>query len=255
MNAVAASPRTPAHTVLFIHGAGVNGAMWALARERFEPDYRCIAPDLPGHGAARAQPYALESAVAALLRELDGTDSVSLVGESLGGYTAMHLARRLGPRLKAMVVSGASSVIAGRNYVPYAVQIALTRALRAILGPEKVDQAVARKVERQLPPRLAAAVLPGGVQLDGFYQGLAALRGRDFKPDIAGLPVPVLFINGERDRGHCREEAQFRAVLPRASAYRLPGVGHGVSLYQAHEVAAVAREFIDRHVGAAVRPG
>lgn len=253
MNEVNAGSAQPAHTVMFIHGAGVNGAMWTLACDAFAPAYRCLAPDLPGHGSARAQPYTLDGAANALERQLEGIESVSLVGESLGGYTAMHLARRLGPRLRSLVVSGASSVIAGRNYLPYAVQIAVTRSLRAILGTAKVDEAVARKVQRQLPPRLGAAVVAGGIHLQGFYEGLAALRGRDFRPDIAGLDLPILFINGERDRGHCRGEAAFRAVVPQSESYRLAGVGHGVSLYQAAQVAAVAREFVDRNLRAHAR--
>lgn len=253
MNDVTAPSSQPGHTVMFIHGAGLSGAMWTLAREAFAPTYRCLSPDLPGHGGERSRPYSLDAAADALERELAGIESISLYGESLGGYTAMYLARRLGPRLKSMVISGASSVIAGRNYLPFAVQIALTRALRALLGAARVDQAVARKVEGQLPPRLGAAVVAGGVQLQGFYEGLAALRGRDFRPDIAGLDLPILFVNGERDRGHCRGEAAFRAVVPRSESYRLAGVGHGVSLYQSAQVAAVAREFIDRSLGAQAR--
>lgn len=254
MNSPTTRPPPPSHTVAFIHGAGLNGAMWTLAREAFSPAYRCLAPDLPGHGVAQSRPYTLDAAADALEQELAGIDSISLYGESLGGYTAMYLARRLGPRLKSMVISGASSVIGGRNYLPYAVQIAVTRALRAILGAAWVDRAVARKVESQLPPRLGGAVVAGGIQLQGFYEGLAALRGRDFKPDIAGLDLPILFVNGERDRAHCRGEAAFRAVVPHSESHRIAGAGHGVSLYQSAQVAAVAREFIDRSLCAHARP-
>src|SRR6187455_2563205 len=106
------------HTVLFIHGATVNPGLWAIARERFSSRYQCLAPTLPGHGSRASEPFVLGEGLRTLREAITGVDSLYLVGESLGGYLAMALAAELGPRVRAMVVSGASSNFNGLAWLP-----------------------------------------------------------------------------------------------------------------------------------------
>ena len=235
------------HKVLFVHGAALNGGMWHTAIGQFSPDYRCLAPDLPGHGAGRQGPFVLERAVDELERSVAGLNSLSIVGESLGGYTAMVLAARLGSRVRSLVVSGASSNFGGMAYAPWFLQSAASRALEAIMGPVRFEQAVKAKVQRSVPAPLAAAVLEGKLQLQAFHEAVAELRRHDFKPDVARIHAPILFVNGSRDRRQCWQEPAFRAVALQAESHRVPGAVHGVGLWQAERFADIARKFIDRH--------
>lgn len=238
----------PAHTVLLLHGACLNGRMWDIARDHLEPVFHCLTPDLPGHGWHRQGPFQLESAIDALLELVKDVPSLSVVGESLGGYTAMALAPRLGTRLKALVLSGASSNFFGLAYLPWWLQTTTARAMRKLLGEAAFGRAVVRKLEQQLPPRLCAAVLSGKLQVDAFDEAVAQLRAHDFADDVARTKAPILFVNGSRDRRQVRQEPAVRARAIRAETSRFHGAVHGVSLWQAERLAEVAREFIARHV-------
>ena len=235
------------HTVLFIHGAALNGGMWHTAVQAFSPDYRCLAPDLPGHGAGRYESFALERAVDMLERRLAGIASLSIVGESLGGYTAIALAPRLGTRLRCLVASGASSNLGGLAYAPWMLQSALSRSLEALMGHARFERAVIGKVERSVPPDLAAAVLRGKLQLQAFHEAVAELRRHDFKRDVARIEAPMLFVNGSRDLRQCWQEPAFRALAKNAESHRVAGAVHGVGLWQAERFARIAREFVDSH--------
>lgn len=53
--------------VLLIHGGGVAGWMWESLRERLEPDYAVLVPDLPGHDRSADEPYVLHTDTVAAL--------------------------------------------------------------------------------------------------------------------------------------------------------------------------------------------
>ena len=142
-----------AHTVLFLHGACLNAGMWDLAVEAFSPDYRCLVPDLPGHGSRRPGHFFLDDAVAQLEAEVAGIESLSIVGESMGGYTALALAARLGERVRCVVASGASANLRGLWLTPWLLQDAVSRGLNALMGDARFERAVVDKLRRNAPPR------------------------------------------------------------------------------------------------------
>jgi pimeloyl-ACP methyl ester carboxylesterase len=91
------------HTVVFLHGLGTSASTWALVLPRLRALGHIIALDLPGFGRSRLpEPTSvptfadyLEILRAFLRTVVPG--SASLVGHSLGGWLAMHLALE-GPR-------------------------------------------------------------------------------------------------------------------------------------------------------------
>ena len=83
--------------LILLHGATLNGRMWDPVRRYLDPAYRVIAPDLPGHGTRRNEPYTVEAAVAAAVAAAQSVAPapVILVGDSLGGYTSIASASAL----------------------------------------------------------------------------------------------------------------------------------------------------------------
>src|ERR687895_2494641 len=73
--------------------------------------YRALVPDLPGHGMAAARRPASFAACTAYVRALAG-GRFALAGYSMGGRIALHAALALGPRVKRLVLVGASPGIA-----------------------------------------------------------------------------------------------------------------------------------------------
>ena len=95
--------------VLCVHGYCQSSAYWAPTLDRLAAaGARGLAPDLPGFGASAGAPgpYTMEAYADGLVALLDarGLERVALVGGSMGGVVAQHLALRYPDR-----VSGSSS--------------------------------------------------------------------------------------------------------------------------------------------------
>ena len=78
-----------------------------------ERGYRCVAVDLPGHGASLGLPdaaYTFEGAAEAVLGTLDGMEvpHAALGGYSMGGRLALYLALRFPDRCTGLFLESAS---------------------------------------------------------------------------------------------------------------------------------------------------
>lgn len=95
--------------LLLLHGFLGRGSDWADVRAHLPDDWRILAPDLPGHGVAvglGAEAYTMDGAVARLLTDLDGP--VDVVGYSMGGRLALHLAVTRPEAVRRLVLVSAS---------------------------------------------------------------------------------------------------------------------------------------------------
>jgi pimeloyl-ACP methyl ester carboxylesterase len=97
--------------VLCVHGYCQSSAYWAPTLDRLaEAGVRGLAPDLPGFGASAGQPgpYTMEGyadSLADLLAD-QSIERVMLVGGSMGGVVAQHLAlRHAGRVLRLLLVA------------------------------------------------------------------------------------------------------------------------------------------------------
>ena len=102
-------PRTAEHTVVFLHGLCLNQTSWerqiTYLLRRYGRSVRVISYDHRGHGRSAAAPMntyridQLADDLAQLLTALDVTGSLTLVGHSMGGMTALaYLARPVAAR-------------------------------------------------------------------------------------------------------------------------------------------------------------
>lgn len=99
--------------VLLLHGFLGRGADWYAVAHRLARRFRLLTPDLPGHGRALRLPdaaYTMDGAADALVVTLDAADvaRAAVVGYSMGGRLALHLALRHPERVARLVLLGAS---------------------------------------------------------------------------------------------------------------------------------------------------
>jgi len=111
-----------------------------------------------------------------------------------------------------------------------------------------------RLVRTRLPRRLKDmgqeqadidAMIAAGVHLNAYAQVVEALANVDFLADVARIPQPILFFNGEQDEPAMEIEPSFLASAPHATSRRFPG-GHGVSLRHPAEFAAMTNQFVEQ---------
>ena len=109
---VSGDARGPA--ILFLHGFMGSAADWWGVRAALNGSHRCLAVDLPGHGASLDLPHPqVYTAGGAALGLLDLLDELNLerpvvVGYSMGGRLALYLALRHPERCAGLFLESAS---------------------------------------------------------------------------------------------------------------------------------------------------
>lgn len=238
-------------TLLLLHGATCNGRMWDALKRGLDPKFRVITPDLPGHGARRAELFTLQGAidtVVACAASLEGSPLI-VGGDSLGGYSTLAAAASLPPQqLKGLILCGSSSNLTGAALLPYRLQVAIFKTMLALKGEDKLIASMRPKLIRDIgmEPADVDAMIGAKMSLRVFSQCVNALRDLDFRSKLAAVEVPVMIVNGTKDSGHMRQEASFLAVAKDATVEHLENCRHGVTIRRSADCARLFNRFAAR---------
>jgi pimeloyl-ACP methyl ester carboxylesterase len=217
---------------LLLHGLGATGAVWGPVAEllALRAGSRCIAPDLPGHGAAPWAPrYSVGGAAAALAPAAAAEPGLYVIGHSFGGYVALALASGwFGAQVQGVLTVGTklsfsdaersrAAELARRPARIFATHAEAIERYRKVSGLDAVlapgEALLARGIMREPAGfRLAADPATLGVDAPPFTALLAAAR------------CPVLAARGEHDA--LVSSAELRAAAP--GAIDVPGLGHNL---------------------------
>jgi pimeloyl-ACP methyl ester carboxylesterase len=231
--------------LVLLHGWGDSADTWRpLLAELGARDRRAIAVDLPGFGTASRLHDGpmlpqLDAFAAEVVRELG--EDVVVVGNSLGGVTALRLAERDDLPL-AGVVPVAPAGLQMPRWFDVIERDPLTRRLLGLPLPiaPPVLRATVGEIYRQLvfarPRSAEAAVVAAFANHHASRERVAALlaSGRRLLPELQTSPFrfervrcPVLLIWGTRDRMVPHTGAQILLeALPHTHLELLEGVGH-----------------------------
>ncbi len=107
------TPVADAPTVVLVHGAGMDGTVWAQ-QTRFLSmrGVRALAIDLPGHGQSEGPAIATVGGMADwLVRVLDelGVEDVVIAGHSMGTFIALEVATRFPKLVKSVALYGTAT--------------------------------------------------------------------------------------------------------------------------------------------------
>jgi pimeloyl-ACP methyl ester carboxylesterase len=219
--------RGPAHapTIVFLHGAGAAGWMWAPAVAQLS-DYRCLIVDLPGHGESHAEPWTsladIADQIAAIIRAR-ATDGVShVVGLSLGAYVATQLLSRQPALVDRTVLSGVT-------VLPLPM-VGLMNVMGKVMAPLMKTGPVLRANARimRIPAEHYTAYERGMKQLStrAFQQAGADAAAFRLPANLASVERPVLAITAEREHAVIKRSVTLLAAgLPNGEARLAPG-GH-----------------------------
>lgn len=270
-----ASPHHAAATPLvLLHGFTGSAATWEELLPSLAAHRRVVAISLAGHGAsdapADAARYAAARAAADVVQVLDALalPRVALLGYSMGGRVALHVALAAPRRVRALLLESASPGIADPE--SRAARRESDRALAHDIELDGVAAFVARwerlplwESQRALPEAVRARLR--ALRLAGDARGLAnSLRGLgqgESEPLHGRLPelrMPVLLLSGALDEAYVAIAREMAAAMPRASVAVTAGAGHAVHLERPSEFGGAVNAFLDgldgpsagRHAGA-----
>jgi 2-succinyl-6-hydroxy-2,4-cyclohexadiene-1-carboxylate synthase len=241
-----------APNLVLLHGFTNTGASWEEVVAALPQRYRPLAPDIRGHGAASAvRPVSLAGVVSDV--GAAATAPFELVGYSMGGRLALHVALALPARVRRLVLIGASPGLAdpAARAERVAADERLAEEVEAMTIEAFADRWAQTGVLADQPPEVQAAVR--AQRLRNTPAGLAAaLRGLgtgalpSLWDRLGELGCPVDLIVGERDAKFQAIAADMAAALPTAQVHVVGGGGHAVHLEDPRAVAAVIAAVADR---------
>jgi pimeloyl-ACP methyl ester carboxylesterase len=233
-------------SVLAIHGAVANGAAWQGLERALRGDVAVDAPDLPGHGARRGEPFSLAGAVEELrarARALAARGPLLVAGDSLGGYLALAVAAGLDVPLLGVLAGGCTYELRGAGGAAARLTL-IADALARLDGKRAAERFFAGVVRREAGPEIGDAIVARGLNVAMRGLTLRALLGHDTLADVRALGAPVIFINGARDLPIVWQTKRFAAAARRGRALVVPGAGHGVGLLRPEAFAAALRSLL-----------
>jgi len=233
-----------APVLILLHGAGLNRHMWDAVAKHVSPDYRVLALDLPGHGTRRGEVFTLEAVratIAAAARSV-APAPVILVGDSLGGYSALAAADAVpAQQLRGLMVGGASANFQWSNWFGYAGQVLMLRGFLLRYDEQAIFQKALTKFGADETTNQAMAAAGGSLKV--YPYALRSLMLEDFIPRLAAVRVPVLIVNGDKDTRSVEGEDSYAAALKDVQRYRFKDTEHGVSLRRPAEFAEQLNRF------------
>lgn len=246
-------------TLLFLHGAGMDHAVWeGLARRFPERGVTVLVPDLPGHGPAgpdgrprsEGPPLATVEAMADwLVRLLDdrGIAAAGLVGHSMGALVALAAAARHPDRVSRLALLGAAARMPVNPDLLNASRDDRQRAEALILSWGFASTESGGAVPNDGPigrVRRTMAAAPDGV----LHADLAACDAYRGGADAAArVACPCLVLCGGLDRmTPAKAGAALAALVPGATLTVLDDAGH---MMTAERPEATFRALTDRPFG------
>ena len=228
--------------VTLLHGFTQSGRSWREVIAHMPEGWMWIVPDLRGHGETQLRhgaPCSMDACTADLVRLWDelGVERSHVVGYSMGGRLALHVAARCPNRVFSLLTVGAHA--------------GLEEDARE--DRRRGDEALARRIERDgieafvsywgsLPlfrglerrgPAYVAEVRRE--RLRNNIAGLAcSLRGmgagamQPLWEDLARVNFPGTFVAGGLDHGYVTSARRLAAAVPQGRVEIVPRAGHAV---------------------------
>lgn len=191
--------------LIMLHGLGGGNEDWAPQVQHFKEYYRCHTIDTRGHGQSDkpAGPYTMEMLAKDFLSYMDShnVESAHVMGLSMGGMIALHMALWAPDRVKSLVLANTTSHLGNIS-----VEFTVKKFLRKFLFP---------RVSMQRRGEIIANLLfPDPEQKEwhdmvterykhndevGYFGCAKAVMDHDVKERLGEISCPTLVITGDND--------------------------------------------------------
>lgn len=243
--------------LVLLHGGGAGAdsiGNWRYALPLLACDFRVIALDLVGFGRTdKPDPagyaYSQHERNAHLAEFLTalGLSPAILVGNSMGGATALGVAMEQPELVRALVLMGSAGLnseiseslkpIVHYDFTPAGMH----RLVAALTGPafRPDDELVLRRYELSIEPGARRAY-------EAIMEWIRAQGGLFYPEDaLRSVTASTLVINGKEDRVVPLDKAfRMLELLPNAWGYIVPHCGHWAMIEAPEDFAAATRSFV-----------
>jgi pimeloyl-ACP methyl ester carboxylesterase len=251
--------------LLPLHGAGMDGRLWAETARPLADEYRLVVPDLRGHGRTGPSDrpdYSVELFAADVRALVDGLalDAPVVVGHSLGGFVGLCYAARHTDACAGLVTLGGEvpeALTLGERLEGY--RPAVVDVLDPVVGRDRAERLLRRLDEWRYDERGTGD--PEAIERVHERHGgdvppmTDAERGKlddalasyhDLTVDYDAVAVPSLHLYGEYEIPWVRRHARYMTDrLPDAEVQEIPGAGHVSTVDEPEVVVDALREFLD----------
>ncbi len=246
--------------VLFIHEFAGDLRSWEPQVRTMSRDYRCITYNARGYPPSdvptELSAYSQEKAVADAVAVLDqaGVERAHVVGLSMGGFCAIHLALTHPDRLRSIVAVGCgygaqperqesfsaeceaiAAAVEAEGWIKVADRYALGPARVQFQNKDPLGWEEFRVHLRELSSTGSALTMRG---VQRRRPSLYALTER-----LSKVRVPALIITGDEDEGCLDSSLMLKRTMPSAALVVLPRTGHTCNLEEPFLFNATVRSF------------
>ncbi|HYE57619.1 MAG TPA: alpha/beta fold hydrolase [Rhodothermales bacterium] len=252
------APGSATLSLVILHGFLGSSGNWHTLARRFGEHRRVLVPDARNHGRsphAAPHSYAAMAADVVALLDAHGLDRAAVLGHSMGGKTAMHLALTHPDRVERLIAVDAAP---GRSPSAHAEVLETLAAVDLGATTSRAD------VETALAARLGDAGLRGWLLKSllrtpegGFRWALNVPVLQAALPEVGGaleptLPPgwrpfagPTLFVRGGRSRYISEADLpEIERLFPAAEVITVPDAGHWVHAEQPDALARIVEAFL-----------
>ncbi len=228
--------------VTLLHGFTQAGHSWHEVISNMPAGWQWIVPDLRGHGDTRVRPgapHTMEACTADLEMMWDHLEiaRTHLIGYSMGGRLALHVAARRPERILSLLTIGAHAGLEedareGRRRGDEALaQRIETDGLEAFVnywsslplfaGLERRGPSFVAKVRAERMNNRAAGLAES-------LRGMGAGAMRPIWDDLARVTCPCTFVAGQLDHGYVASARRLAASVPHGRVAIVQRSGHSV---------------------------
>jgi len=239
-------------TIVFHHGVGITSETWLEWLPALADRYRLVRFDMRGFGRSTIPgpgfPWSLDllaDDVVAVARATAGDAPFHLVGESLGGTLALHLATRRPHALLTATICSTSH---------RGASIQCVREWRDFIGVHGMAGWSAMMMPRRMDPTRVPVVLYEWFEREQAKSDANAvldladlLIGTDLTDELARITVPTLVLSPDSSPFVPLEVAlEIHGRIPRSEVRIYPGVRHAIVASHGRELSLALRDFLER---------
>ena len=233
--------------IIFVHEFAGDYRTWEAQVRHFSRRYRCVTYNARGYPPsdvpAEVESYSQQHARDDIRSVMDGLgiQRAHVVGNSMGGFAALHFGMGCSDRALSCVVAGCGY---GAHPAQYAQFQAQSRALAKTMLEEGMVKVAATYGHGAARLQLQAKDPHGFAEFirtfsehsaQGSANTMLGYQARrpslyDLTADMARIAVPVLIIAGDEDDPVLEPSLLMKRTIPGAALAVLPGSGHMTNL-------------------------